>query len=941
MKKNIVLLIALSSLLFSACSGQKYKVKKEVSQDEVELLHEALDNTEINIERLDKVTPLTIADDDPTTDLTKSIYDFGDLDSNLFFSIVDKDDHPAIPYTSTSTVEVTADDVDLYDNCGRHYPLASFTGGTGRGSLVVPTSTFDVKRVYYLELKDSHLCFEGKDPDIRRLTFYTFNRGLAEGSDVDYKDDIVNLDSTKVYYYDEDGYSPFFVYEDELALEKDTSFRVRHPSLDRDDSNTLYGKIVSINKNPNGAGYMVRYDPAKANDIFDKLTINESKVLDDTDIISIYANDEEAGAKLAQAIIHNPSMATTVYGLFNAFDVEPEEFGRSVIDWGSRIDIKFATSYDPNTATMTFSASASYTFYPLENLAITLMLEYKQTWRYDVTASVSIETEFIFPVGIDYTLQVVEDTQKEASFGVYIHYDHSGEYNEEEVKKNVQKGILEAFQSDVQKKSVFKGDGPTSTPGGETYPIFKIECTYFFPIDIYIGLDFYWELVPSIEVVIKYTSHTQRVDLCVSNSGGADPSSQSSTSCNQSLSFTISGKVHFEAGFKVSFGVSLVGFYKFFHAEVYLKAYGAIDFEGYLTTDISWNDGHQVTSNVEIGAKFEISVGLKVGIDLYLLFGGYNHEWPVVAVPLFGVDCGTPIQEFVNPSEETYISNTDYDSGNKQFNRTIGERHLLTVRYLNTKSFNVETIDMNYNDTYKEVYGAFVDDLDTPIFELKEVKTVEGTPLSPVSLSSDGHITIDSISGQEDFVVDVIVKVNDQVTNKDDLTKTIRVKFTNNDRQTIDIFDIDGVPHMFGSFVNGAHVVLPVPDPIPYKKFTGYKYDDFLGHQVVLTYDGTPESITYTVDTLSGVLIEQIIYETWIDYYHWEVLFMDGLNNLIQKQLVLNGEDAVEPDAEIRDRYMEGPDDNHVYQFVGWDVEFTNITAPTVVRAIYRIVAKP
>ena len=320
---------------------------------------------------------------------------------------------------------------------------------------------------------------------------------------------------------------------------------------------------------------------------------------------------------------------------------------------------------------------------------------------------------------------------------------------------------------------------------------------------------------------------------------------------------------------------------------------------------------------------------------MYLLFGGYNHEWPVVSVPLFGVDCATPIQEFVEDYEETYISNTDFDSENKQFNHTLGERHLLIVRYLDTKTFGIETKDMNYSDTYKEVYGAFVDDLNTPIFEFVGTKPVadEPAPLHAVTISNDGHICLEDIGGQDNFVVDVIVKVNDKVTNKDNLIKTIRVKFTNNDRQKLMIRTHDTM-YLYGSYVNGAELNLPVPDPIPYMKFTGYQYITPLGYKTI-TYDGTPESLYYKVDT--SVFDEVIFEEQWIDYYHWEVLFIDGLNNLIEKQLVLNGEAALEPEAEVRDRFMEGPDDDHCYEFVGWDREFDNITGPTVVRAIYRI----
>ena len=947
MKKRYFLAFAVASLLFSSCSGIHFANEEKdplTFSEEMDMLDEALNNTIVNVENLDEVTPLAIDDSDPYTELTRSIYDFGETAnaSDMFFGLVDKDDHPEVPYLSTSDLQVTLGDFTLYDNHGETHTVKNFFWNTGEGGLTVPTSQFNPKRVYYLELKNVRLAFKNKDSDIRRLTFYSMNRGIQEGIDVKYKDDIVTLDETKVYYYDEDGYTPYFVYEEDPQLEADTAFRIRHPSLDKDNLNTVYGKIISTHKNPNGAGYMVRYDPARSGDVFDKLAINAAKEINDEDDFVFYNDHKTVEEQVANGIIHNPSMVCCVYGLMKLYDVEANDFARGVIDWGSRIDIKIGTIYDPTTSTFTLDINAGYTFYPEKNLAILLNLEYKQSWHYDVTAQVSIETEFIFPVGIDYTLKVVEDIQKEISFGVCVKYDHAGEYDEKETQESAEKAMVDALtnRSDWQKRSVFTGEGSVASPGGETYPLFKISCTYFLPIEIYFEVDFYWELVPTIELLIKYTSHTQTVDLCVSNSGGADPSTDSATETNKTLSFTLIGSLHLEVGLRVSLGVDIVGFYKFFHLEVYIKAYAAVDIQGFFGCVISWSDDEPSVTNLNLGCKFEISVGLKIGIDLYLLFGGYNHEWPIVSVPLFGAQFEFPFKEFVNDQDYVEITDQDYSQSDKQFRLSLGERHTLTGRYLNTETFGIDIKDFNLDDQAKAVYGAFVpEDIMLDLFEVKEVKTLVGTLVSDVTVSKDGHICMDTIDAQDNFKVQITIGVSKKVTLGRDVTKTIIVEFTNNNRQGIYLDN-----KLFGSFVNEATITLPLPDLIRYKKFVGYKYEDPFNpfeQFIMISYDEEhPENFTYTVNTHDELFMDVYMESVWEDYYHWEVYFMDGLNNIVSKQMVLNGEAAVEPDAEVRDIYMElnPPDKDHHYQFVRWDGDFSNITGPTVIRAVYKIV---
>ena len=951
MKKNIFLLLVLSVLTLSSCSNLNTSEESQVS--DLDLVDEALNATEINVEIGNDVEHLEIPDTNPFTDLTTSIYDFSEFDKDVEFKIVDFTSETEVPCNSQSSVYITENDVDFYDNRGEHYSFKYFFEGYGEGELTISKSLFEEDKVYYLELKNDALAFKNKDSDIRKLTFYTLNINEdTRERNVEYKENIPNLDINKVYYFDEDGYSPFFIYsdaEDLKDIEENQTFRITHldansaTEIEKDNIDTTYGNLLSVQKNPNGAGMMVRYQAAKANDIFKNFTIKDFKTINEDDIIDIFVDDDETVDQIVQGMIHSGTVVTTMYGFMKYFDVKPHQYKSAAYDWGSRIDIKLDIDYDPNTATFSIGISGMYTFYPDNNITISLKLGYTQSWRFDVTADVSIETEFLFPVGVDYTLQVVENTVKKAYFGIYITWDNYGEYDEEKTKEEVQKAIQEARDCDSnwKKSSVFKGAEPYETKNGTSYPLFKISCVYFEPVEIYFEVDFYWEVNPSAEFVVSYTSHTQRVDLCVSNEGGAVPSSESATQTDESLEFHLVGSIHAEIGFRLSVGISIMGLYRFFHVELYLKIYGAIDIQGFITGDVVWSETEPATAGMSLGCRFEVSVGLKVGIDLYLLFGGINFEIPVVAVVLFGVGIDFPIQHFIHDEEDTYIKDTDYDKDKNRFNSTLGERHLLTVSYLNTKEFVSDIKDMEFSDKYKAVYGAFVpEDVDIPMFKVKSIEITEKEEVCPdpvVSITDEGYIGLETIEGMGNFVAKVTIQATKQVTLDRDLTKVINVHFTNNNRQNIYIDDV-----LYGKYVDGAVITLPVPEPVKYKKFTGYTYTDILGYEVKMEYDpNDPTSLQYVVSTYEGAIPEWRFYTDLVDYYHWEVYFLDGLNNIVSKQMVLFGEAAVEPDPEIRDKFMlqNPPDDKHHYEFVSWDTDFSRILGPTVVRGIYKIVS--
>lgn len=157
---------------------------------------------------------------------------------------------------------------------------------------------------------------------------------------------------------------------------------------------------------------------------------------------------------------------------------------------------------------------------------------------------------------------------------------------------------------------------------------------------------------------------------------------------------------------------------------------------------------------------------------------------------------------------------------------------------------------------------------------------------------------LETLSDQDNFVAEITVRVTKQVSLGKEPTKKIIVHFTNNNRQEV---IVDG--KIFGSFVQGAVIQLPVPDPIKYKKFTGYSYVDKDGNTQHIDYEEEPsdpsvdplDALKYTVETYEETFMSIEFTNTWIDYYHWEVIFLDGFNNLIKKEMVLNGEDATAP----------------------------------------------
>ena len=688
----------------------------------------------------------------------------------------------------------------------------------------------------------------------------------------------------------------------------------------------MYGKLISNQKNPNGGGYIIRYEPCKGNDLYANLNVNDSIILNGSNADIVLANEENGDleTQLAQGFLHHEDTKSALKGILNHYDVSPKKLKSSILDWASKVQISFTMKWDDPTSTFSWGATVSLKINPEDNVTLTLKLSYKQTIRYKVSASLSIEYWLFVPTGINYKVEVTEDDTKEVEFGVQI-ATNLAPYDEEKIKEAIEDDVLEAFVKNSDVKSKFKGGGGTSSSDGRSYPLLRIDCYYFWPLDIRFEIDFYWKCQLTLEANIKYVSHSQRVDVSISNSKGCDPHSETKAVNDKSVTINFMGTFHAEIGLKVSLGIGIVGFYRFFHAEVYIAAYGAVDAQGFMLIGIAWGEGRDASFTGAMGGKFEISVGVKWGVDIALLFGGYNFEWPIAKLVLLGFAHDAAVNSFME--EESTIEITDQDYG-KWID--LDNYHVLGCAVFDSKNFGSAFQDMKHDDGCKTRYGAWLNENQEKYFTFEVVKGNQYIDFN------DYKVNIKDIYGIEEFEVEIKVTVNKSFTttgNKEntELTKIVKIHFTNNLKQEVSVKDQYGHVSSVGSYVVGKTCKLPVPEAPRYKKFVGWKN---IATNKVIHYDADNEnSRNYTPEQTGSVTFEYM----FEDDYSWTVVWVDGFGNIVKTESVKHGEDAIPPEASVRDVNMQSNIPGFEYVFVGYDQEYTNIRQNTVIRCNYEL----
>ena len=936
MKKRILFLTIMSFLIISCTNNEAKQNKKNYSDDEINsILDDALKEVPIEVEDYEgDLSSLTLLDT-IEQETSESLIKFNEGDVDQFVTVVSKDYVlENAPYTSNSSYIPTTDDAILVDENDNKIDLELVSSSNGKAIYKIPVSKFENEHGYHVKLINDNVKFLTKDDTIRQLTYYSLNVTELNKKHTVLKtsDRIKTFDIDNVDYFDVDAFGSYFIYKETFDIDENIidetgmKFRLANLENEEDDEDTVYGKLISNQTNPNGGGYMVRYEPCQGKDLFTNLNINDSITIDQNNSsITLMGDEGEFGQDLGMAFLSHPDTQTTIKGILNNYNVSPKNYLSSVLDWAAKLHIAFSMKWDDSTSTFNWGATATLNFDPEDNVTISLKLVYKQTIRFKVSASASLDYWGFIPTGINYKIEVTEDDTKEVEFGIHIATNLSP-YDEDKIKESIEDEVLNAFKNDSSVSSIFKGNGPVASSDGRSYPLFTIDCYYFWPLDIRFSVEFYWKCQLSLDISVRYTSHTQRVDLSIANSKGCDPHSESKAVNDKSVTINFLGTFHAEIGLRIALGIGIVGFYRFFHAEVFICAYGAVDARGFMIVGISWND--EISNTIGVcGGKFEISIGVKWGVDIALLFGGYNFEWPIVSVPLIGFAHEGAINNFTEEESIVELTDEDYQETGKYID--LDEYHLLGVSAFDSKTLAPTYLDMKHDESVKTKYGAFLNEATEKYFTFELISGEEYIELN------DYKVKIKSIYGIEEFEAIIKVTVNDSLSTKaevsEQLTKTIKIHFTNRLKQQIFIKDQDGNISSIGSYVIGANCKLPVPVAPRYKKFIGWK-NIITGN--VISYDETDEtSRIYIPQSVGEVTFEYI----FVDDFYWEVTWVDGFNNIIKVEEVKDGESANAPEESIRDRYMTCSLPGFEYVFIGYDKDYSAIYQNTVIRAQYTL----
>ena len=934
MKKRYLFLF-IPLLALAACTNIREE-KTEYSNEEVrDAVEEAL--TEVPIEVLpydEELQPLELLDK-IEQETAESLVKFNKGDKDQFVSIVGTDyEAEEAPKTSHGDYIPTSSDVVLVDENDNELALEPINRDQGKLTLKVPVSKFDENHGYHVKLKNDNVKFSTKDESIRQITYYSLNVNDSnkEHTILMNNASIKTFDIDKVEYFDVDAYGAYFVYKEPFDIDSSVvdetgmKFRLADLNEEKDNINTVYGKLVSSQKNPNGGGYLVRYEPCKGNDIFASLDVNDTVMLnsDNSNITLEQENDLQLAEQLGRAFATHEDTISAVQGLLNHYKVAPKNMIPSLMNWASKIQISFDLGWNDSTSTFTWGCRASLTFNPEQNISVSLKLNYKQTIRYKVSCNLSIDYWGIIPTGVNYTLEVTEDDTKEVEFGISLS-TNLAPYDEKAVQESINKDLEESFRNGSSVKSKFKGDGGTGTSDGKSYPLIKIDCYYFWPLDIRFQISFYWKAQLTLEAVVKYTSHSQRVDVSMSNERGVDPHSESKAVSDKSVVLNFMGTFHAEIGLRASLGIGVCGLYKFFHAEVFITAYGAVDAQGFVVIGITWGSDKDTTFNGTYGGKFEVSAGVKWGVEIAYLFGTAKFDWPLAKVILIGFAHDAAINGF-----NDYISTIELND--QDYGKTINldDYHLLGTVIYDAKNFGTAHLDMKHDDASKTRYGAWLSENNVKYFDFELVKGSEYIEFN------DYKITIKDIYGIEEFDAEIKVTVNPDFAvtgtdNEDEISKVIKIHFTNNLKQQVFVKDEYGHTSSLGSYVVGAPCKLPVPKAPRYMRFTGWKN---ISTGAVIAYDETDEnSRIYTPQDVGEVIFEYV----FIDDYYWTVVWVDGNGTAVKTEEVPNGKAATPPEASERDKYMVSDIEGYEYVFIGYDISYSSITQNTVIRAQYEL----
>lgn len=795
--------------------------------------------------------------------------------------------------------------ITVKDRAGKYLERDnSLLSTDGTKIIIEKDGGFDYGEVYQIAINNAdYLCFENKDPSIRTLTIEIEDSAGEKDAVYDTKTlkSITNIDLLKVSskkVKDEGGLYSFEYNGDFPNLSKGAVFYATqngHPNSKLD----FYG-IYQSKKNKSDGKVIVFYETPQASDIYEEFRLKNVVDMDLSNAEVLITDDVAKKEFKRSAYAEGIARATLPY--VNG-DV------KAIINVLSKFNIKFNISMSGNELCMKFSASLSN--YKLDDsLYLTIDFNYEKITKYSIDFDVSLETAFVFPLGVDYKIKCIEETDEIFALRAALSLSTFPSSPQESDFTNAILDEIEALQKNKNASALtaFGKNGdlqPTTSGSRSSWPVIAVDLTFLAPLSLRYEAEFYIDSAFQALLSVSHQSHSKKVNFFFADVGGVDIDAENAITKSSSFGLNYAGSFNFEIGSRASLDFTFYGLYDYLHAAGYADSFVSASVKGLLVADISINSESTDFSGF-ISADALITCGTKVGLDSKVLIFSYNVSKTLWDFALLKVKFDNSLEEWSSTSPNS-INLTKQTT-------SLDETKVLYFNCFNATSGSLEESKYKADDEYAVLSGilwpeSLLEPAGGKMFSYEAL-----THQSDVVVNEDGEIHIKDGSDPE-FDFELKVKVNGWCGSVGE--KTLNVHYKASGKHELYIKWGDNFNKLVGEYQNEAVVKLPEAPSVE-----GYKFKKYWIEASDNFKEG--DEITMTNATLT-INIEYDL----LDVYN--VRFYDGDCNLVYEDEVYYGDSATEPSAIMRDRYT----DTSKYKFVGWNCKFNKVKSDLDVYGIY------
>lgn len=833
--------------------------------------------------------------DDLKTSTSTTIFDMPKNGAiNLVYSNDDNRSLQSVSTLMSNIVEANNDThmISITDRNGK-YKNNALSATTDKIIISSPNG-FDYGEVYQIELNDvDYLSFEGKDTSIRKLTI--------EIEDDPSEESTYNIKEIKsgIVVFDRDKITNKKINSDNLTYSFEYNGSI--PEINNGDLfyatgesgvNSLldfYG--LFIESKTVSARTIVTYSAPNLDDIYNSFHLKGEQALNLSNSDILLTED---------FVVQEFKQSGIAEGLVNTLlEITPQDV-ETILEILKHININVNVNIVDNRVSMKIILKLS-SFKIADDKYIGFEIGYENITDYILDFDVKISYTWKFPTGVDYKIKCVEDSFDAFYFKFLFDKQEITEEDESQTDYELTNKLIDEIGKALDGKSSVIGGLVDETTGSSvsgtkvTFPLLQVNFLYLTPLQIKFNIDFYFDIGFEAVGLIKYQKHTTKVDFCFSNISGDGQDSSFETDKTSNLVIYAGGSFHAEVGLRASFGISLLGLYDYLHAEAYAEAYMNFTLAGMIAANIDF------TNNTEFSGYYAIDANLTVGVR-----AGFNFKAIIVssniqktwATSLFRVKFDNPLEHWSDDSQSTIDMSCD--------TLDLNDTNVLWVKYFDSIAFALKEKKFDANYQFSIVSGYLAPDWlvisttgntfkytaeDSSLLEISEDGVIHIKPGTAKTFTT--HITI-SVPNFVGFIEDKIIKINYTATD------------------TKDVYAGD---ELIAQERTGYKITLPEAPKIEGKGFMYYLYNDqkyYAGDEFTVP----SESVSF-----------ELVYR---DLPIYNVYFYDGYGILVAIDNVYEGDDAIEPNARIRDRYMDAG-----WQFYYWDTNIKNVQRDLHVSGTY------